>query len=51
MDHATLEALNQATSTQLYHLSNIIDRLMTDPKRIMQVRLALHIGQEVRFVD
>ena len=51
MDHATLDALNRATSTQLYHLSNIIERLMSDPKRIMQVRIALHLGQEVRFVD
>ena len=51
MDHATLDALNRATSLQLYHLSNIIERLMSDPKRIMQVRLALRLGQEIRFVD
>lgn len=51
MYHATLDALNRASSVQLYHLSNIIERLMSDPSRIMQARLALRLGLEVRFVD
>ena len=51
MDNATLDALNRASSVQLYHLSNIIDRLMSDPSRIMKARLVLRLGQDVRFVD
>jgi len=46
-----LDALNRASSVQLYHLSNIIERLMSDPARIMQARLALRLGLDVRFVD
>ncbi len=51
MYHALLDALNRASSVQLYHLSNIIDRLLSDPARSVQARLALRLGLEVRFVD
>ena len=51
MDPATLEALNRAPSLDLFHLSLIIERLMSDPARIVQVRLKLNLGQQVRFVD
>lgn len=51
MDPATLDALNRASSLELFHLSTVIERLMSDPKRIVRIRLHLHLGQRVRFVD
>jgi integrase len=51
MDPATLEALNRASSLELFHLSRVIERLMSDPSRIVQIRLHLNLGQRVRFVD
>lgn len=52
MQDATLiEALNQATSLELYQLSALVERLMTDPRRIVVVRKDLHLGQVVRFYD
>ncbi len=51
MDPATLEALNRASSLELFHLSSVIERLMSDPSRIVQIRLHLNLGQRVRFVD
>ena len=51
MDASTLEALNRASSLELFHLSTVIERLMSDPARIVQIRLHLNLGQHVRFVD
>ena len=52
MQDATLiDALNQATSLELYQLSGLVERLMTDPRRIVAVRKDLHLGQVVRFYD
>jgi len=52
MQDATLiDALNQATSLELYQLSALVERLMTDPRRIVAVRRDLHLGQVVRFYD
>jgi len=51
MNPTTLEALNRASSAELYHLSIVLDRLMSDPARIVQARLKLNVGQQVRFVD
>ena len=52
MQDATLiEALNQATSLELYQLSALVERLITDPRRIVAVRKDLHLGQIVRFYD
>jgi len=51
MDPATIEALNRASSLELFHLSTVIERLMSDPARILQIRMRLHLGQTVRFVD
>ena len=52
MQDATLiEALNQATSLELYQLSALLERLITDPRRIVAVRKDLHLGQVVRFYD
>ncbi|MET0209288.1 MAG: hypothetical protein ABW220_09605 [Burkholderiaceae bacterium] len=52
MQDATLiDALNQATSLELYQLSMLLERLITDPRRIVAVRKDLHLGQVVRFYD
>ena len=46
-----LNALHQSRSIDLYHLSLTLDRLLNDPKRILEIRSRLHPGQTVRFVD
>lgn len=52
MQDATLiDALNHATSLELYQLAALVERLMTDPRRIVAIRRALHLGQAVRFYD
>ena len=50
-DAALIDALNQTTSLELYQLSALVERLMTDPRRIVAVRKDLHLGQVVRFYD
>lgn len=47
----TLEALHRSRSVDLYHLSLVLDRLLTDPRRILDVRTRLNVGQAVSFVD
>lgn len=51
MNAALIEALNRATSLELFHLSTILERLMSDPARIIEIRRHLHLGQAVRFLD
>lgn len=52
MQDATLiEALNNATSLELYQMAALVERLMTDPRRIVAIRKDLHLGQVVRFYD
>lgn len=48
-DAVLIEAMNRATSLELYQLSALLDRLMTDPRRIVDIRRHLHLGQVVRF--
>lgn len=50
-DAALIEALNRATSLEQYQLAALLDRLMTDPRRIVAIRRDLHLGQVVRFYD
>ncbi|WP_235578177.1 hypothetical protein [Pseudorhodoferax sp. Leaf267] len=38
-----------ATSAELYQLSWVIEQLMADPRRIVQARQQLHLGQMVQF--
>ena len=45
------DLLDQASSLELFHLSMVIQRLLDDPKRIIEVRRRLHIGQTVEFLD
>lgn len=47
----TLNALQQSRSIDLYHLSLVLERLLSDPRRILEVRTRLHAGQPVQFVD
>jgi hypothetical protein len=51
MNPATIEALNRASSQELFHLSLVTERLMSDPKRVLAIRMRLHLGQTVRYVD
>ncbi|MDM0032221.1 hypothetical protein QTI33_08760 [Variovorax sp. J22P271] len=40
-----------ATSAELYQLSWVIEQLMADPRRIVQARSQLHMGQLVQYWD
>lgn len=51
VDPRMLELLNNASSLQLFELSTVIERLLADPRRIIAVRVNLHLGQTVRFLD
>ena len=51
IDPQMVEALQGASSLQLYQLKASIDGLLADPRRRAQARLNLHLGQTVRFVD
>lgn len=50
-DPKLLEALGRASSLELFQLQAIIERMLADPKRIIAVRLNMHMGQTVRFLD
>jgi hypothetical protein len=50
-DAALIDALNKATSLELYQLAALVERLMTDPRRIVAIRKDLHLGQMVRFYE
>jgi len=45
-----IEDLPMATSAELYQLSWVIEQLLADPRRIVQVRAQLHTGQQVRYL-
>ena len=48
---AVLQALNQASGSELYRLRAAIDRVLADPKWIQAVQSQLRIGQEITFFD
>jgi hypothetical protein len=50
-DPKLLDALGRASSLELFQLQTIIERMLADPKRIIAVRLNMHLGQTVRFMD
>ena len=50
-DPKLIDALNRASSLELFQLSTIIERLLADPRRIIAVRTNMHLGQSVRFLD
>ena len=52
MQDATLiDALAQASTLELYQLAALVERLTSDPRRIVAIRKDLHLGQVVRFYD
>ena len=46
-----IDALQGATSLQLYQLKALIEGMLADPRRGMAARASLHLGQAVQFVD
>lgn len=50
-DPKLLDALSRASSLELFQLQSIIERMLADPKRIIAVRINMHLGQTVRFLD
>ncbi len=40
-----------ATSAELYQLSWVIEQLLADPRRIVQARSHLHLGQQVQYFN
>lgn len=46
-----IEALQGASSLQLYQLKAVIEAMLGEPKRGLAARASLHLGQSVRFVD
>ena len=51
IDPRMIEALEGASSLQLYQLKAIIEGMLVDPRRGLAARANLHLGQTVRFVD
>jgi hypothetical protein len=51
IDPKLLDALSRASSLELFQLSTIVERLLADPRRIIAVRVNMHLGQTVRFLD
>ena len=45
-----IEDLPMASSAELYQLSWVIEQLLADPRRIVQVRAQLHTGQQIRYL-
>ena len=50
-DQTLVDAFDNATSLELFQLSMLVERLLTDPRRIVAIRRVLHLGQVVRFYD
>lgn len=44
-----IEELPMGSSAELYQLSWIIERLLADPRRIVQARSQLHTGQQIQY--
>ena len=45
-----IEDLPMATSAELFQLSWVIEQLLADPRRVVQARSQLHLGQHVKFL-
>ena len=50
-DPRMMEALEGASSLQLYQLKALIEGMLADPRRGIAARANLHLGQPVQFVD
>ena len=51
VDPGMIEALEGASSMQLYQLKALIETMLADPRRSITARASLHLGQPVQFVD
>lgn len=51
VDSRLLDVLGRASTLELLQLSVVIERMLADPKRIVQIRQHLHLGQTVRFMN
>ncbi len=51
MDSRLLDNLRNAPSLDLYELSLAINRMLADPRRILEVRRHLHLGAQVMYFD
>ena len=51
IDPRMIEALDGASSLQLYQLKALIEAMLADPRRSIAARANLHLGQPVQFVD
>ena len=51
MDPRLLDALRLASSLELYELSVAINRMLADPRRILDIRQHLHPGAQVMYYD
>ena len=46
-----VNALNHASAFDLYRLRNAIDNMMDEPKRLIEIKAKLHLGQTVQWYD
>lgn len=44
-----IQDLPMATSAELYQISWVIEQLLADPRRIVQARSQMHLGQRVQY--
>src|SRR5471030_624596 len=51
MDSRLLDALRNAPSLDLYELSLALNQMLSDPRRILDVRRHLHLGAQVMYFD
>ena len=51
MDSRLLDALRNAPSLDLYELSLALNQMLSDPRRILEVRRHLHLGAQVMYFD
>jgi hypothetical protein len=51
MDTRLLDTLRNAPSIDLYQLNLMVNQLLADPVRILEIRRHLHLGASVMFFD
>ena len=51
MDTRLLDSLRNASSLDLYALNFMVNKLLADPVRILEIRRNLHLGAPVMFYD
>lgn len=51
MDSRLLDALRNAPTLDLYELSLALNRMLDDPRRLLEVRRHLHPGAQVMYFD